>query len=439
MTPLSEASPGASRFDALRDVLENRFLHRVLVLSNLPAAWPPVLAAAVLIAAVGGVGGVWSARAGAGVAPYIVVALALFVAGDALVLASLPRLRISFGPVAPQLLVLAAPRLAVGGALAFAVPFVGTTVALASVLVINAAALAALVWGALREPAEVRSSLVHMPVDWLAADAPPLRLLHISDVHVERMGRREESVLQLVRQVNPELVLLTGDYVNLSGVDDPASHVHARRFLEALCDGRAGPNGSPLLYAVLGSPPVDRNSAPLFQGLAVRLLRDEVVTVRRPDGSRVALIGLDCSHDSRRDALRLEHVASLVAPQVPRVLLYHSPELMPVAARLGIEMYLCGHTHGGQVRLPLYGALVTSSRLGKRYEMGRYSEGRTQLYVSRGIGFEGLGAPRVRFLCPPEITLWVLTPRLSTSSTPGLGLDRVPSGAQPARVGPTAQ
>ena len=78
---------------------------------------------------------------------------------------------------------------------------------------------------------------------------------------------------------------------------------------------------------------------------------------------------------------------------------------MPEAAGHEIDLYLCGHTHGGQVRLPIIGAVLTSSQLGKRYEMGLYQGGRTHMYVSRGIGLEGLSAPRVRFLAPPEITL----------------------------------
>jgi hypothetical protein len=81
---------------------------------------------------------------------------------------------------------------------------------------------------------------------------------------------------------------------------------------------------------------------------------------------------------------------------------------MPEVSELGVDLYLCGHTHGGQVRLPLYGAMLTSSQLGKRYEMGHYQQGRTNLYVSRGVGLEGLGAPRIRFLSPPEITLVTL-------------------------------
>jgi predicted MPP superfamily phosphohydrolase len=93
---------------------------------------------------------------------------------------------------------------------------------------------------------------------------------------------------------------------------------------------------------------------------------------------------------------------------VPQILLYHAPDLMPEATEKGIDLYLCGHTHGGQVRLPWIGAIWTSSQYGKQYEMGHYHQSRTNLYVSRGIGLEGLSAPRIRFLAPPEITLITL-------------------------------
>jgi hypothetical protein len=78
---------------------------------------------------------------------------------------------------------------------------------------------------------------------------------------------------------------------------------------------------------------------------------------------------------------------------------------MPVASQMPLDLYRAGHTHGGQVRLPLWGAILTSSVHGKRYEMGHYQENGVNLYVSRGIGMEGLSMPRLRFLCPPEITL----------------------------------
>ena len=90
------------------------------------------------------------------------------------------------------------------------------------------------------------------------------------------------------------------------------------------------------------------------------------------------------------------------------------PDLAPEAAAAGVDLQLSGHTHGGQIRMPVYGALITSSIYGKRFEMGYYpveSSGRERpmtLYVSRGIGLEGGIAPRARFLSPPEIILWSL-------------------------------
>jgi predicted MPP superfamily phosphohydrolase len=120
------------------------------------------------------------------------------------------------------------------------------------------------------------------------------------------------------------------------------------------------------------------------------------------------LIGLHCNRERFLDAPRLRRLLANGPGDTFNVLLYHSPDLMPEAVELGVDLYLCGHTHGGQIRLPLFGAIITSSAFWKRYEMGRYEEGNTTLYVSRGLGLEGFGAPRARFLASPEIILWTL-------------------------------
>ncbi len=234
--------------------------------------------------------------------------------------------------------------------------------------------------------------------------------MQISDLHVERLGRREETLLQLVRRVAPDMIVLTGDYVNLSCVDDPAAHADARKVLAAL----SAPLG---VYAVLGSTPVDRNSAPLFDGLPIRLLRDERETLDIGGGQQLTLIGLDCGDDIQSSIKHLGELTAQASPNTFRLLLYHSPELIPLAPRFGIHLYLCGHTHGGQIRLPFYGAMITSSRLGKRFEMGHYVVRGTHAYVSRGVGLEGMGAPRVRFLCPSEVTLFTLHGKRSTKSS----------------------
>lgn len=398
--------------------LEKLLLHKALVSINAPAQWPGWLIGCVAILPIGVVSGLWWFAIGAREALYLAAALTFFTLADALKLVGLRRWRISFGPVGPQLFTLEVPRLAVAVVAIPVAVWLGPTIALIGVVVINLAASLALVWGAFVEPQRLGLSKLSLSVDSLPQGLRPLRLLHLSDLHVERFARREEQLLDMVRAIAPDLILLTGDYVNLSYVDDPDARTDARRVLEALqSDGKSFAPGG--VYAVLGSPPVDRRSVSLFDGLTIHLLRDEVVTVdwpvpghaQRGAGDRcgrLALIGLDCSHDSERDAQRLVEVSAQIPPDSMRVLLYHSPELIPFASKLGIDLYLCGHTHGGQVRLPFYGAVLTSSELGKQYDMGYYRLRDANLYVSRGIGLEGLGAPRVRFLCPPEITLFTI-------------------------------
>ena len=85
------------------------------------------------------------------------------------------------------------------------------------------------------------------------------------------------------------------------------------------------------------------------------------------------------------------------------MLLYHTPDLILEATERGVDLVLSGHTHGGQVRLPGLGAVVTFSSFGRRYAAGLFNEAGTRMVVSRGIGLEGGAAPRVRFLCRPEI------------------------------------
>lgn len=87
------------------------------------------------------------------------------------------------------------------------------------------------------------------------------------------------------------------------------------------------------------------------------------------------------------------------------ILLAHSPDQVREAEGTGVDLMLAGHTHGGQVRLPLIGAVVTGTRLGPQYASGLFRWDDFWLYISRGIGMRGLP---IRFLCPPEITLITL-------------------------------
>jgi len=401
--PPPEATPSTLHPDPamLDSPLEQRALHKFLLLTNRPLTWNAWQIIGFIAGLLALTAALWWALVDGPSAVDVLQALAFFVLADALLLASRPLLKLSFGPLGAQLVLLAVPR-SLAAILAIVLArWLGADWALAILLTLELAALAAVAWGVYGE--SWRLQLTEMPLALgEATDAPPLRLLHLSDLHVERYGRREERLLRLIREAEPDLILITGDYVSLSCVDDPLAHADARRVLSQI----AAPRG---VYAVLGSPPVDRNSAQMFEGLGIRLLRNEAITVDIGWGERIALLGLDCLQDPPRDIEHLREVSAQTAQDLRRVLLFHSPELALAAPEAGIALYLCGHTHGGQIRLPFYGALITSSTLGKRFEMGYYRVGQTHLYVSRGIGLEGMGAPRLRFLCPPEITLFILT------------------------------
>ena len=125
-------------------------------------------------------------------------------------------------------------------------------------------------------------------------------------------------------------------------------------------------------------------------------------------GDHFVLVGLSYT-DWQIDRVKLIRLMGELPSGDFTVLLYHKPDLAYAARDAGVNVYLAGHTHGGQVRLPLIGALFTGSLYGKIFEAGRMQLGSMVLYISRGIGLEGAAAPRVRFLCPPEIILWELT------------------------------
>jgi predicted MPP superfamily phosphohydrolase len=164
------------------------------------------------------------------------------------------------------------------------------------------------------------------------------------------------------------------------------------------------------VYATWGTIEVDLPDLlrPVLEELGIVILQDEAVEVPAGDG-RLWLMGPSCSRDLEVDGAMLRTLLADAPTHACTLLLYHTPDLMPQASALGVDLYLAGHTHGGQWRLPGLGAILTSSVYWKRYEAGHYHQGDTHLYVSRGLGMEGFGTPRARFFCPPEVVEITIT------------------------------
>lgn len=367
------------------------------------------LAAALL--ALGGV--VWlTARSRASrLAAYpALLAYAAGVLADLTVLLTLEPLGISHGPVLLPLAFLAGARCILAVSLALAALVAGRggrraplwpALHVAGQLLI----VALVVYSFALEP--MRLTVSRVPVADPAQGAPAeraVRIVQLSDLHLERANGLTRRIVAAVNGLEPDLILLTGDYFSTSFAYDARARADLLEMLASL-QARHG------LYAVLGN--VDPPSvAELLAGEpTINLLTDEWAMVE-VEGRRLAIAGVSQHHGPAgergldRSRAALARLQETMPDDRFSILLFHSPNLVPEAAAAGFDLYATGHTHGGQIRLPFYGALTTFSLYGKRYEMGRYQEQGMVVYVSRGIGMEGWLVPRMRFLCPPEIVCY---------------------------------
>jgi predicted MPP superfamily phosphohydrolase len=315
--------------------------------------------------------------------------LFFFMIGDWVLIRSLPVFKRSFGPAKPVVSILVILRLIFSF---LPTPWMVILQMVGELLVI---------YGFWIEPFSIKISRQKMAVENPEPKIRPLRLLHLSDLHIERAGFREAQLNKMVLDLAPDIILFSGDFLNLSYNRDPQAIKDAHEIIQKW----QAPLG---VYLVSGSPAVDFPDVDhqILDGLPVRWLQNEKVSLSF-EGKPFEVIGVTCSQRPHVDTPILKKLIEKTNPF--SILLYHSPDLAPEAANLGINLQLSGHTHGGQVRLPVLGALVTGSLYGKLLEAGRYQLNKMVLYVSRGIGLEGAGAPRVRFLCPPEIILWEIS------------------------------
>ena len=273
-----------------------------------------------------------------------------------------------------------------------------------------------------------RWTLRRFDVPVLAPGSAPLRLLHVSDVHMTAGQHSKQEWLAGLAGLRPDLVVDTGD--NLAGQDAVPPTLRALdglldvpgAFVTSSNDYYAPKPKNPLKYfkkkhkRVLGDPLPWRD---LRDGFTSRGWLD--LTNRRGeltvDGRRIVFAGLDDPH-LKRD--RYDEVSGPADPTADlRIGVVHAPEprVLDRFAADGYDLLLCGHTHGGQLRVPGVGALVTNCGLDRARVrwVSRWTQpsperpNGTWLHVSAGLGTSPY-AP-VRFACPPEATLLTLTAR----------------------------
>jgi predicted MPP superfamily phosphohydrolase len=273
-----------------------------------------------------------------------------------------------------------------------------------------------------------RWTLRRFDVPVLAPGSAPLTVLHISDVHMTAGQRAKQEWIASLAALEPDLVIDTGD--NLAGFDAVEPMLEALdplldrpgAFVTSSNDYFAPRPKNPLKYfwknhkRVAGVQLPWRDLRDAFRARGWLDLTNAAGTLE-VGGRRIAFAGVDDPH------LRYDRYEKVAGPADPtadvRIALSHSPEprVLDRFADDGYDLVLCGHTHGGQLRVPFYGALVTNCGIDRerarwlhrwREPTAEHPAG-TWLHVSAGLGTSPY-AP-VRFACPPEATLLTLTAR----------------------------
>jgi predicted MPP superfamily phosphohydrolase len=248
-------------------------------------------------------------------------------------------------------------------------------------------------WTAVTDPV-VRTAEVGL-ADWPAGE-PPVRAILISDIHVAGPDMPPERLARIVAQIDalrPDVVLIAGDLVS-----DKSVATRTYGLTEAVAP-LAGLRPRLGVFAVLGNHDHWRNAAEAhaaLEAIGIRVLDNEAAST-----GPLAIGGLDDDFTSHADLPAT--LAALRRQGGARLLLSHSPDPLPNVPP-DVGLMLAGHTHCGQIRLPLIGAIATESRYGDRYACGRIDEGGRTLIVGAGLGTSILP---LRLGARPD--LWLVT------------------------------
>ncbi|MFO1320934.1 MAG: metallophosphoesterase [Burkholderiales bacterium] len=262
--------------------------------------------------------------------------------------------------------------------------------------------LALALWGFAIEPARLVQKEYSLTLTAWSERCNGLRVAILTDLHVGspfNTLERLTNIVATVQAARPDLILLAGDYV-IHGVV-------GGRFVapEAIAGRLAGLSAPAGVYAVLGNHDWWFNAARVrraLESVGIPVLEDAAVDIRT--GSCAArLVGIGDFWEGRHD-VRAALAAVPADDEQPLIAFTHNPDVFPgIPAR--VTLTIAGHTHGGQVYLPLVGRLVVPSRYGERYAIGHVVEDGRHLFVSAGTGTSILP---VRFLVPPEISILTL-------------------------------
>jgi len=212
-----------------------------------------------------------------------------------------------------------------------------------------------------------------------------------------------EAAVPLVNHLHPDLIVLTGDFVSVPIIGDPKKAAFAAEPCARLLREMTAPCG---LWAVLGNHDEDtdpQHVAAALEAENIHVLANQSHAIER-DGARIWLAGLNDVFSRSADVP--EALRGIPSDEAV-ILLVHEPDFADVTCRFPVDLQLSGHSHGGQIRVPLLPPLYLPV-LARKYVLGTYQVGPMILYTNAGLGT--VTVP-MRLNCPPEITLLTLHSR----------------------------
>ena len=229
---------------------------------------------------------------------------------------------------------------------------------------------------------------VRLEFEDLPASFDGFRILHLADLHIDALDGLAEVVADLVSPLDVDLCVMTGDYrFKAQGPD--GIYPGLRTILSTIRTEQS-------VLGILGNHDESEIAIEL-ENLGVRMLINDAAEISRGDES-LYVIGVDDPHFYGCDDL--EGALEGVPEDGFKVLLAHTPEIYEKAARSGIHLYLCGHTHAGQIRLPIIGEVLQNADCPRAYTQGEWRHDRMLGHTSAGVG---CSLVPVRYNCPPEI------------------------------------
>jgi predicted MPP superfamily phosphohydrolase len=214
-------------------------------------------------------------------------------------------------------------------------------------------------------------------------DFQSYKILHVSDLHNKRFGRKQSKLLEKVEFINPDIILVTGDLID-------SRHTNLKIAMDFV---KGAIKIAPTYYVPGNHESRIKNYPDISYRLSsqgVNVLENDYAVLEK-HSSQLALMGLldpDFSHEEDYNYID-KNLESLTKDNERRftILLSHRPELIDLYAKYQVNLVFAGHAHGGQIRLPFIGGLIAPDQgLFPKYTEGMYKMEKTAMVVSRGLG-----------------------------------------------------